>query len=195
MSVRHFLAACLTYAAATAVARAQPADFACPKAGTVEQRAVSTLKYTGASPGDAEVCTLLDAYGKPALRLFNLYTLSGSNNQAATTAPIRAGLRDLLSGRKTSASFPYTATNGYIQQETWTFQRKASFEVNGQAFDSLVFNREISADPRGRSNFHGRYVMWFAPKAGLWVKSDLSIISGSDIMYPKAYTDHVITLP
>ena len=34
---------------------------------------------------------------------------------------------DLLSGRKTSVSFPRTASNGYILQETWTLLRKEPY--------------------------------------------------------------------
>ena len=195
MSVRQFAAACLTYAAASTVSYAQPVEFACPKAGVVEQRAVSTQKYTGTSPGDPYVCALLDRTGKPELRLFNLYPLSNINNNAASLAPVRAGMLDLLSGRKTSVSFPYTATNGYILQETWTLLRKEPYDIDGQKLETLVFDQEVKADPRARSDFHGHYTQWFAPKTGLWVKSDLQVISGSTNYYSQAYRDHSITMP
>lgn len=195
VSPQQFLATCLTYAATTAVSYAQPVDFACPKAGTVEERAVSMQKYTGTSPGDPYICALLGRTGKPELRLFNLFPLSEINNTAPATAPVRAGMLDLLSGRKTSVSFPHTASNGYIQQETWTFLRKEPYTVNGKTFDTIVFDQEVKSDPRGRSDFHGHYTQWVDPKAGLWLKSDLSVISGSTNMYPQAYRDHAITLP
>jgi predicted RNA-binding Zn-ribbon protein involved in translation (DUF1610 family) len=194
VSTQQFLAACLACAAATA-SQAEPVYFACPKAGTVEERAVSTQQYTGTSPSDPYICTMLGRTGKPELRLFNLYTLSEINNTAEAMAPIRAGMLDLLSGRKTSASFPRTASNGYILQETWTVLRKEPYAVNGKTFDTIVFDQEIKSDPRGRSDFHGHYTMWLDPKAGLWLKSDLHVLSGSTNMYPQAYQDHAITIP
>jgi hypothetical protein len=194
MSLRPFLAATLACAAAT-VAQAQPINFACPKAGTVEERAVSTQKYTGVSANDPYICAMLGRTGKPELRLFNLYPLSDINNTEATMAPVRTAMQELLSGRKTSVSFALTASNGYILQETWTFLRKEPYAVNGQAFDTMVFDQEITADPRARSDFHGHYTMWLAPKAGLWLKSDLHVLSGSTNMYPQAYQDHAITIP
>ena len=139
MSLRPFLAACLACAAAT-VSQAQPVNFACPKAGTVEERAVSTQKYTGTSPSDPYICTMLGRTGKPELRLFNLYPLSDINNTAAATAPIRTGMLDLLSGRKTSVSFPRTASNGYILQETWTLLRKEPYAVNGTDIRHTLFS-------------------------------------------------------
>jgi hypothetical protein len=194
VSTQQFLAACLACAAATA-SQAEPVYFACPKAGTVEERAVSTQQYTGTSPSDPYICTMLGRTGKPELRLFNLYTLSEINNTAEAMAPIRAGMLDLLSGRKTSASFPRTASNGYILQETWTVLRKEPYAVNGKTFDTIVFDQEIKSDPRGRSDFHGHYTMWLDPKAGLWLKSDLHVLSGSTNMYPQAYQDRAITIP
>ena len=194
MSLRPFLAAGLACAAGT-VAQAQPASFACPKPGTVEERAVSTQKYTGTSPNDPYICTMLGRTGKPELRLFNLYPLSDINNNEAAMAPVQAGMLDLLSGRKTSVNFPRTASNGYILQETWTLLRKEPYTVNGQTFETIVFDQEIKSDPRARSDFHGHYTMWLAPKAGLWLKSDLHVISGSTNYYPQAYQDHAITTP
>ena len=48
-----------------------------------------------------------------------------------------------------------------------------------QTFDTIVFDQEITSDPRARSDFHGHYTMWLDPKAGLWLKSDLHVVSGS----------------
>jgi hypothetical protein len=194
MSIRPFLAAGLACAAAT-VAQAQPASFACPKPGTVETRAVTTQKYTGTSPGDPYICSVINRLGKSELRLFNLFLLTDINNNEAALAPIKAGMLDLLSGRKTMANFSATAFNGYILDETWTLLRKEKFTVGGASFDTLVFDREIKSDPRGRSDFHGHYTLWLAPSAGLWLKSDLHVISGSTNYYPQAYQDHDITMP
>jgi hypothetical protein len=194
MSVRPILAAGLAGVAAT-IAQAQPAPFACPKPGTVETRAVTTQQYTGTSPNDPYICAMLNRLGKPELRLFNLYPLSDVNNNAAAMAPIKTGMLDLLSGRKTQVNFPRTASNGYILAETWTFLRKEPLSVGGTKFDTLVFDQEIKSDPRGRSDFHGHYTMWLAPSAGLWLRSDLHVVSGSTNYYPQAYQDHDITTP
>ncbi len=101
----------------------------------------------------------------------------------------------LPTSRKVSVSFPYTAVNGYIQQETWTFLRKEAVSLDGKAFDTLVFARDIVSDPRGRSDFHGHYTQWLDPKTGLRLKSDHTVVSGSAGFYPQAYRIHTITLP
>jgi hypothetical protein len=194
MSCPQIFAALVIFAAAAA-ANAQPADFACPKAGTVEQRSVSTLSYTGSSPNDPAVCTLISRTGKPEQRLFNLYLLSDINNTAAALTPIKAGIADILSGRKTTVSFPALASNGYIQAETWTFVRKEAVRVGDKIFNTIVLDREVTSDPRGRSDFHGHYTQWLVPGAGLWVKSDLTNATGATNFYPQSYRDQTITVP
>jgi hypothetical protein len=193
MPIRHIAAACFSFAAVT-TAHAQSADFTCPKAGTVEQRAVSTYTYNGASP-DPAICMVTNRVGKPELRLFNLYLLSDINNNAAALSPIRAGMSDILSGRKTSVTYPAMASNGYIESETWTFARKESLKVEDKTFNALVFDREITSDPRGRSAFHGHYTVWVDPKAGLWLKVDLMGASGATNMYPVSYRVQKVTGP
>jgi hypothetical protein len=195
MSVRQIVAAVLGVAAATNVAHAQSTDFACPKAGTVEQRPVSTLTYAGASSSDPTICMVTNRVGKPELRLFNLYLLSDINNNAAALAPIKAGMSDLLSGRKTSATYPAMASNGYVETDTWTFVRKEPLKVEDKTFNTIVFDREITSDPRGRSAFHGHYTVWVDPKAGLWLKCELTGASGATNMYPLSYRDQKITGP
>jgi hypothetical protein len=195
VSPRPFLAACLTYAAATTVSYSQQVDFACPKAGTIEQRAVSTLKYTGTSPSDPYICTLINRVGKPELRLFNLFLLSDDNNTAAATGPVRAGILGLLSGRQTNVSFIYTAPGGFLIHETWTLLRKEPLAVDGKNFNTIVFDREMTADAKQQNAFHGHYTLWLDPKTGLWLKSDLTGVSGSTNYYPQAYQIHTLTFP
>jgi hypothetical protein len=193
VSIRQIVATCLIYAAATTVAYAQSADFACPKAGTVEQRAVSTITYNGPSPSDPTICMITNRLGKPEQRLYNLFLLSDINNTASALAPMKAGLSDILSGRKTSVTFPGMASNGYIETDTWTFVRKEPLNVGNKTFNTLVFDREVTADPRGRSAFHGHYMMWIDPAAGLWLKNELTGASGSTNMYPQSYRTQTIT--
>nr|WP_294504713.1 hypothetical protein [uncultured Rhodopila sp.] len=195
MFARPLIFAALLIAVHVTTALAQPAPFACPKPGTVEERGVSTLKYTGTSPSDPYVCARLDPRAKPELRLFNLYALSDSNNTPAANAAVRAGLLDLLSGRKTSVSFPYTAYNGYIQQENWTLLRKEPYSIDGKTVETLVFETETTGDSRGTSGFHGRYTRWLDPKSGVWLKADLAIISGAGNFYPQAYRVRSVTTP
>jgi hypothetical protein len=183
----------LTYAAASTAAYAQSADFACPKAGTVEQRAVSTITYNGPSPSDPTICMITNRVGKPEQRLYNLFLLSDINNTASALAPMKAGLSDMLSGRKTSVTFPGMASNGYIEKDTWTFVRKEPLTVGNKTFNTLVFDREVTADPRGRSTFHGHYMMWIDPAAGLWLKVELTGATGSTNMYPVSYRVQTVT--
>jgi hypothetical protein len=195
LSIRHVLTACLSYGVAITVSQAQSVNFVCPVPGLVEQRGVAALKYSGTSTGDPYVCLQVDAWGKPQQRLFNFYFLSDSNNTAAANAAARAGLIEFLSGRKTSVSFPYTADNGYISQEAWTFLRREPYNLGGKVYDTVVLSQETTADPRGRSNFHGRYVRWLDLKTGLWLKAELTVIGGESNKWPQAYQDQSITLP
>jgi hypothetical protein len=195
LSFRHILAACLGYSAAITIAHAQPVNFICPVPGLVEQQEVATLKYNGASTGDPYVCIRVDAWGKPQQRLFNFYPLSNSNNTPAANVAARSSLIELLSGQKTSVSFPYTGSDGYILQEVWTFLRREPYNLDGKRYDTIVLSHEETADPRGRSNFHGRYVRWLDLKSGLWLKAELTVIGGEANKFPKAYQDQSITLP
>lgn len=193
MPIRQIVATCLIYAAATTVSYAQSDGFSCPKAGTVEQRAVSTITYNGPSPSDPTICMITNRLRKPEQRLYNLFLLSDINNNASALAPMKAGLSDILSGRKTSVTFPGMASNGYVETDTWNFVRKEPLTVGDKTFNTLVFDREITADPHGRSAFHGHYMMWIDPAAGLWLKSELMGASGSTNMYPQSYRVRTIT--
>ncbi len=191
---RLFFVAAPGYTAMTAAHAAQ-VTFSCPAPGTLEQRGVSTLKYTGTSAADSFVCARLDPRGKAELRLFNLYALSGTNNTAAANVAARSGMMDLLSGRKTSVSFPYTAFNGYIQQDTWTLLRREPYAIDGKTVEVLVLDHDVASDARGTSGFHGRYTHWLDPKTGIRLKMELSVITGSANFWPQAYRVRSVTLP
>jgi hypothetical protein len=193
MFIRQIAIACLACAATTTIAHAQSANFTCPKAGTVEQRPVSTIAYNGPSPSDPLVCMQTNRNGQAEQRLYNLFPLSNLNDSAQTLAPMKAGMSDILSGRKTNVTFPYTAFNGYILTDAWTFVRKEPLKVGDKTFNTLVFDREVTSDPRARSNFHGHYMMWVDPAAGLWLKSELSGATGAVHMYPQSYRVTAVT--
>jgi hypothetical protein len=210
MSTSRLLAACLVYATGTTVSHAQTVAFACPRAGTVEERvdatrdgAVSTPKYSGTSPGAPYICSRLGPSGKPEFRLFNFYFISITDlsNTAAANAPVRAGMLDLLSGRKASVSFPYTDSDGSVTQQTWTFVRKEPFTVNDKTFDTNVFDQEVlGGKEQGRNAKH--YMRWLDQKSGLWLKVEFSVISGpvrhgaaQHATYVEGYRDRSITLP
>ena len=195
MLIRQLAAACLAYAGATTVSFAQPVDFACPKAGTIEQRSITTLKYTGPSPSDPFECTLINRLGKPETRLFNIFLIEDSNNTPAATAPVRAGMLDLLAGRKTSVSFLVASPRGYITHETWTVLRKETLAVDGKSFATVVFDRDLASDPKLQNAFHGHYTNWLDPKTGLWLKSDLTGATGATNYYPQSFQVHSITFP
>ena len=193
MLIRQIVAACLVYPAMSTVAHAQSANFTCPKAGTVTQLMVSTITYNGPSPSDPLVCMQTNRNGQAEKRLYNLFTLSNLNDSASTLAPMKAGMSDLLSGRKTSVTFPDTANNGFVLTETWTFVRKEPMTVGDKTFNTLVFDREITADPRAPSAFHGHYMTWVDPAAGLWLRAELSGASGAINKYPQSYRVHTVT--
>jgi hypothetical protein len=106
---------------------------------------------------------------------------------------MKSGLSDILTGRKTSVTFPGMASNGYVEKDTWNFVRKESLSVGNKTFNTLVFDREVTADPRGRSDFHGHYMMWIDPAAGLWLKVELTGASGSTNLYPQSYRVQTVT--
>jgi hypothetical protein len=195
MFSRHLLFGAALVGFHVTAANADQVAFSCPKPGTVEERGVSTLKYTGTSPSDPFVCARLDARSKPELRLFNLYALSETNNTAAANAAAQTGMLDLLSGRKTSVSFPYTASNGYIEQDTWTLLRKEPYSIDGKTVEVLVLDHDVVGDPRGTSGFHGRYTHWLDPKSGVWLKTELAVISGAANFYPQSYRVRSVTSP
>ena len=177
------------------IAQAQTVNFACPKAGIVEHRGSFKITYTGATAIDAYTCARLDPWGKPATMLFNIYALSSTNNTPAANAAARAGMTDLLSGRKTAVSFPYVASNGFAMQETWKFSHKDTISLDGKTLDVVVFDLDRVADPKARSDFHGSYKQWLDPKNGLWVKSELTVVGGESNKYPRPYTDSSIEMP
>jgi len=193
VSIRQIVAICLTYATAITAAAAQSTGFVCPKAGTVEQRAVSTVTYNGSSPEDPAICMLTNRLRKPEQRLYNLFLLSNINNNASAMAPIKAGMSDILSGRKTGVTFPAMEYNGYITTNKWTFVRREPLTVGNKTFNTLVLDREVTADPRARSDFHGHYMMWIDPAAGIWLKVELSAASGATRGYPQSSRVHAIT--
>jgi hypothetical protein len=195
MPIRHIVAACLSFAAATTVAHAQSADFTCPKAGTVEQRAVSTYTYNGASPSDPTICLVTNRVGKPELRQFNLFPLTELNSNAQTLATVRADMLDVLSGRKTSTTFQRLAPRGSVLQETWTFLRKEAYLLDGKTYNTIVLDEDMKGDPRNSADFHGHYTHWFDPRSGLWLKTELSVISGSTNQYPQASRIHSLSIP
>jgi hypothetical protein len=195
MSIRQIVAACLSFAAATTVAHAQSADFTCPTAGTVEQRAVSTYTYNGASPSDPTICMVTNRVGKPELRLFNLFPLTELNSNAQTLATVRANMLDVLSGRKTSATFQRLAPRGSILQETWTFLRKEPYSLDGKTYNTVVLDEDMKGDPRERNDFHGHYTHWVDPKSGFWLKTELNVISGSTNYFPQASQIHSLSIP
>lgn len=169
-------------------ARAQPVNFACPRAGVIEERGLGKLQYTGAAPNDAFVCNRLNYKNEPESRLFNFYLLESSSNAA-----VRAGLADLFAGKQASVSFDYTSPTRYLSHETWKVLRREQVTIGGKALDTVVFDRETTYETRGA--FHGHFVQWLEPKSGLWVKSETNVISGQVAGQPPSYQDHSITLP
>jgi hypothetical protein len=174
--------------AGMSVAQAQVVDFACPKAGVVEERGLGKIQYTGASPSDPYVCNRQNYKNEPEARLFNFYLLEDSSNAA-----VRAALTEILSGRKPSVKFDYTSPTRYLSHETWTFLRREQVTIAGKAIATVVYDRETTYETRGA--FHGHFVQWLDPKNGLWVKGESNFISGQVSGQPPSYQDHSITLP
>ena len=78
------------------VAQAQPVDFKCAKAGTVQIRpwgtTQGTVLATGTSPTDPYVCTLLGFRHKPLSLLFGIYP-----TEIRDIASIRPAMLELFS--------------------------------------------------------------------------------------------------
>jgi hypothetical protein len=185
---RQYLWLVMALGAGAGVARAQAVDFACPRNGVIEERALGKLQYTGAAATDPVVCNRLNYKNEPESRLFNFYLLENSSNAA-----VKAGLSDLFSGRKTSVSFDYTSPTRYLSHETWKLLRREQVTIGGKPLNTVVYDRETLYETR--SGFHGHFVQWLDPKNGLWVKSETNVISGQVSGQPQTYQDHAITLP
>jgi hypothetical protein len=185
---RLWLSALVAIGYGVRIAQAQPVDFACPKGGVIEERALGKLLYTGASPSDPYLCNRLNYKNEPEARLFNFYLMGDANNAA-----VRPALLELLSGRNTKVTFAYTSPTRYLSQETWTFVRREKVAVGGKTIDAIVLDRE--AEYQNRGAFHGHWVQWLDPKNGLWVKSQFNFISGQTSGQPPSYEDHSITIP
>lgn len=170
------------------VAQAQPVSFACPKAGTVEERALGKLQYTGPSPSDPLICTFTNYRNEKESRLYNYYP-----PDAATAGPIKAGLADLFAGRKASVTFDYTSPTHYISHETWKIARRESVSIGGRTVDTVVFDIDRIYETRNENHFH--LMGWLDAKDGLWVKGQSNVVSGQANGLPPSYQDHAITVP
>jgi DNA-binding winged helix-turn-helix (wHTH) protein/TolB-like protein len=166
----------------------QPANFTCPKAGTVEVRPLGTIRHTGPSASDPYVCNRLDIWGKPRASLFNLYAMDEAGKAVA-----RKALFALLSGSKTSVSYDFTTDSGKSRHVTWTFLRRETLTVDGKTFDTIVFD-ERSEDPD--HSWGGDYLWWFDQKDGLWLKSEFRLLSGQfqNVTYAN-YQDLSVSVP
>ena len=167
-------------------AQAQPIDFACPKPGTVEERGSYKTQYTGTSTSDPYVCNGLDSWSKPQALLFNFYRPGDIER-----TDVRAGMLELFSGRKTSVS----VTLGAGGAETWKVLRREQVTIAGRKIDAVVFDQERERFATSTHPFHGHYTRWLDPKDGLWVKAELSIISGEIAMERKPFQDTSIMIP
>src|ERR1700744_442133 len=105
------------------VTQAQPVDFKCAKAGTVQIRPWGTVQgtvlATGTSPTDPYVCTFLGFKRQPLSLLFGFYSTEGPD-----ITSIRPAMLELFSDRKTSVSFDFTDPNQIRHHHTWTFLRR-----------------------------------------------------------------------
>jgi hypothetical protein len=184
--MRHFPGLLLALAT-VGVAQAEPVNFACPRPGTVEERALGKLQYTGAA-SDPAVCNFVNYKNEPDARLFNFYPMEPSS-----TAAVKAGMGDLFAGRKTSVTFDYTSPTRYLSHDTWTFTRREPVVIGGRSFDTVVL--ELDRQYEGRNQNHWHLVEWLSAKDGLWVKGQSTLVSGQATGMPPSYQDHAITLP
>jgi hypothetical protein len=187
MNARHpGLAALLAISASTGFARAQSADFACPKSGTIEERGAYKAQYEGPSPSDPYVCKSLDTWNKPRALLFNFY----SPNELES-GNIRTAMLDLFTGRTPSLTVQLKSGS----TETWTVLRREQVNIGGSAIDTIVLDEERSRFPNSLHPFHGHYTRWLDPKDGLWVKAEFGNISGETAQERKPYQDTSIRFP
>jgi len=187
MKSRHAgLAVLLTITASTGFARAQPADFACPKPGTIEERGAYKAEYAGPSPGAPYLCNSVDTWNKPRALLFNFY-----NPNEVATADVTNSLVDLFAGR--TPSLTVNLKSGSI--EKWTMLRREQVNIGGTSIEAIVFDEERWRFPSSLHPFHGHYTRWLDPKDGLWVKAESSDVSGETARERKPYQDTSIRFP
>jgi hypothetical protein len=180
----------LTSIAATAsIARAQPVEFDCPKAGTVATAGVYTTRYTGDSAADPYVCNSLSPWNKPQALLFNFYAVDGMN--AVPVSDTRSKLLDLFAGRR--ASVVVTTSRGTT--DTWTILRHERVTIAGKTSDAIVLSQDRVRFLKSFHQFHGFYERWLDAKSGLWIRADLHLISGEMGVEAKPYEVSVISEP
>ena len=176
------------------VAQAQPVDFKCAKAGTVQIRPWGTVQgtvlATGTSPTDPYVCTSLGFEHQPRSLLFGIYRTEGPD-----IASIRPAMLELFSGTKTSVSFDYTAFDQVHRHQAWTFLRRETITVAGKARDTMVFDLRTRV-----TRLHGGYMdldtlFWFDPMVGIWIKRQTHFISGQYQGILPDYEDISIVVP
>jgi hypothetical protein len=178
-----FTALCMVAAGESQMAKAQSVDFSCPRAGTVvigqDTDAVRawTVRYAGVSNDDPYVCNRVDSFGKVHSRLFNYFAMGDQFDPKVA----QEALISLLSGSQKSVTFEYIwAVNRARYRETWTFLRHETLTVDGKPFDTIVFFKRTH-DLTGPYGWTGDYTLWFDPKNGLWLKSELHILAGTTI--------------
>jgi hypothetical protein len=174
--------------AAAGIAQAEPVGFACPKAGTIEERALGKLQYTGAAANDPTVCNFVNYKNEPDARLFNFYPM-----EASSAAAVKAGMGDLFAGRKNTVTFDYTSPTRYLSHDTWTISRHEPVVIGGRSFDTVVLELDRQYEGRNQNRWH--LVEWLSARDGLWVKGQSSLVSGQATGMPPSYQDHAITIP
>ena len=173
----------------TAACFAQPIHFSCPPAGTVEQRGLGKLTYTGPSSADSFICEFSDYSNRSKSLLFNFYAPDATNKET-----IRSEMIDLLSRKKPTVSFEFTTRQSpWMFKHTWTYLRRERLRIGGRTFNTVVLEEE-TLQTNG-AQLHGVFTRWLDPMNGLWLKSHFRYISGQVTGGVSGYQDVSITFP
>jgi hypothetical protein len=153
-------------------AHSQPAAFTCPKAGTVAQYELGKVLYKGATPTDPYNCVIINLFGKEVTRLFNFYP--GDLPEYAT---VKAAMIPLFLKQVQSVVFVFTAVSNRNQyKHTWNFLRKETITFDSRKIDADVY--EVRVQGQLGNSFDGKWIWWFDPAMGIWIKSQFSLTSG-----------------
>lgn len=165
----------------------------CPKPGTFASFGRSELRivYDGADPADPLIC--LGKYPNGvAFRQVANYLVPPPGQERR----VRDGMAALRSGD--SAQFGYvqgyrndpTLTGNFF--ETWTVQGHETLQIGGQPIQTVRVLREVeNTQPYG--SFGMRWLLWYAPDSGVWVRGDPTLIRGEARLQPFLVTK--VTVP
>jgi hypothetical protein len=149
----------------------------CPRPGTTVTLSIAGQRTTGtyqpAAPSAADVCDIKSPLGETHL-LYNLYDI----DHVIDWSPVRAALKELLSGHTTKVEFEVRWRTTFpfpSPRETWTRLGRDSVVVDGQPIGAIVLDRDLQGLPGWSSADHHReWKIWYSPAQGVIKQVELT---------------------